>query len=378
MTRPRKGFIVERAGKLYVRVCFTDSLGKPRELMRRAQNKQHARELKKQLIKQLGSADGNERAELDGAKLTFRQLAERYEAVKLIPAQYVGDRKVAGLRSFETPKLQLRLLVEHFGAARIRSITHGAVDEYRLKRLSEKLKISSVNRELALMRSVFNFAKREGFISRSPFEAGASLISAADETKRTRVLSRGEEEKLLLALSDPRRLHVRALVVGALDSGARKNELLTLTWRDIDFVSGVITIRAFISKTAKSRQVPISDRLKDELRRIRNESEPDSIDALVFSNRNFKWLWADALVEAGVTDFHYHDCRRTFCVRLIEAGMQIEQVSKLSGHSQLSTLYSHYFSTTPEALQKATDILNALNAGQVNKAEGEDKPGLIN
>jgi integrase len=237
----RKGFIVERAGKLYVRVCYTDNLGKRRELMRRAKDRQHARELKKQLVKQLeNSAEGNQRAELDGAKLTFRQLAERYEAVKLIPARYVGDRKVAGLRSFEIPKLQLRQLVEHFGNARIRSITHSQVDEYRLKRLSEKLKISSANRELALLRSVFNFAKREGFITRTPFEMGAPLISAADETKRDRVLSRAEEEKLLLALSDERRLHIRSLVVGALDSGARKNELLTLTWRDIDLMSGVI------------------------------------------------------------------------------------------------------------------------------------------
>jgi len=355
----RKGFIVEKAGKLYVRVCYTDQLGKRRELMRRAQNRKHARELKKELVKQLeNSAEGNQHAELDGAKLTFRQLAERYEAVKLVPAQYVGDRKVAGLRSFETPKLQLRLLIEHFGNARIRSITHSQVDEYRLKRLSEKLKISSANRELALLSSVFNFAKREGLISRSPFEMGAPLISAADETKRQRVLSRSEEEKLLLALSDPRRLHIRALVVAALDSGARKNELLTLNWGDIDFVSGVITIRAFNSKTAKSRQVPISDRLKGELQGVRNESEPDSLDALVFSNRNFKWLWADALVEAGVTDFHFHDCRRTFCVRLIEAGMQIEQVSKLSGHSQLSTLAEEF----PAALGRLAQHYGGVSA----------------
>jgi hypothetical protein len=71
MTRPRKGFIVERAGRLYVRVCYTDSLGKSRELMRRAKDKKHTRKLKKQLIKQLDSADGNERAELDGAPINL-------------------------------------------------------------------------------------------------------------------------------------------------------------------------------------------------------------------------------------------------------------------------------------------------------------------
>jgi hypothetical protein len=48
----RRVFIVERAGKLYVRVCYTDSLGKRRELMRRAKDRQRARRLKKDLVKQ--------------------------------------------------------------------------------------------------------------------------------------------------------------------------------------------------------------------------------------------------------------------------------------------------------------------------------------
>lgn len=81
----------------------------------------------------------------------------------------MGDTKIAGLRSLRTPKGYLKRLVDHFGNARIRSITYSQVDEYMLKRLKEGVKIASVNRELALLRSVFNFAKRDGLISRTPF-----------------------------------------------------------------------------------------------------------------------------------------------------------------------------------------------------------------
>jgi hypothetical protein len=71
--KERKGCIVERAEKPYVRVAYTDSLGKRRELMRRAKDKKHARELMKQLVKQLDSAEpGNRRAELD-AQTTARE-----------------------------------------------------------------------------------------------------------------------------------------------------------------------------------------------------------------------------------------------------------------------------------------------------------------
>jgi hypothetical protein len=93
----RKGFVVEKGGKLYVRVQWTDSLGKRRELMRRAQDRKHARELKKELVKQLDSADAEQK--LAAEKTTFRELAERYEAQKLIPAVYAGDRKVEGRRN---------------------------------------------------------------------------------------------------------------------------------------------------------------------------------------------------------------------------------------------------------------------------------------
>jgi len=57
MSKERKGCIVERAGKLYVRVAYTDQLGQRRELMRRARDKKHARQLQKELVKQLDSAE---------------------------------------------------------------------------------------------------------------------------------------------------------------------------------------------------------------------------------------------------------------------------------------------------------------------------------
>jgi hypothetical protein len=67
MGKERKGSIVEKNGRLYVHVASTDSLGKRRELMRRARDRKHARELQKLLVKQLDSAE-DQRAEIDAAK----------------------------------------------------------------------------------------------------------------------------------------------------------------------------------------------------------------------------------------------------------------------------------------------------------------------
>lgn len=357
MGKERKGSIVERDGKFYVRVSYTDSLGKKRELMRRANDRKHARQLQKELVNKLDSSDG--RAEIDAEKITFAKVAEQYEKVKLIPARYVGDRKIAGLRSVKSPKTYMKRLVEHFGKARIRSITHSQVDEYRLKRLDSGLTIASVNRELALLRSIFIFAKQDGVIIRTPFETGESLISMSDEVKRDRVLSREEEEKLLIAFSQ-NRSHLRSLVIAAIDTGCRRGELLSLCWSDVNLETGVITLRAFNTKTAKSRQVPITKRLKDELQRIRCEAE-QSRDDILFNAKGLRRGWDSACRTAGIENLRFHDLRHTFASRLAHSGIPLSELAALLGHTQIQTTL-RYANPTAETVQRAADILNRFNS----------------
>jgi integrase len=357
--KDRKGFIVRRAGKLYVRISFTDNLGKRRELMRRATDKQHARQLQRELTKQLDAADIEQR--LAAEKLTFGQLAERYQSEKLIPAQYVGERKVAGRRSLKAPLRWVRVLIEFFGNARLKSITHSAVDLYRLKRLDENLSIASVNRELELLRAVLNYAKREGLIDRTPFEMGSPLISKADETRRDRVMTREEEARLFGQCVGVRE-HLKPLIIAAVDTGCRRGELFTLTWTDVDLNQRVINIRAFNTKTMRARSVPVSDRLVAVLESLRPAADEDAAEALVFGlTDNVKRSWDTATKRAGIAGLRFHDLRHTFCTRLIEAGMPIDEVAKLAGHTQINTTYKHYLNTTASTLDRARQALNGAN-----------------
>jgi integrase len=147
--------------------------------------------------------------------------------------------------------------------------------------------IASVNRELELMRAMMRFAKRQGYVTRSPFEMGAPLISKADESRRERVLTHEEERRLLAACEarvvtyerqgkkivaaddGARRRHLKPLIITALDTAMRRGELLKLRWRDVDFMDGVITITAMNSKTARARRVAMTLRLRAELEQLR-------------------------------------------------------------------------------------------------------------
>jgi len=170
-----------------------------------------------------------------------------------------------------------------------------------------------------------------------------------------------DEETRLLAQCVGRRNHLRPLVIAAVDTGMRRGELVTLRWSEVKLPARTISTMAFNTKPAKQRVVPISERLFSELQGLYNES-PDTVGGLVFGiTDNVNKSWRGACKDAGIQGLRFHDLRGTFVSRMIEVGMPAEEVSKLSGHTQIQTLYAHYLRITNETVGRATDLLNKLN-----------------
>jgi integrase len=370
-----------RDGKVYARVTFTDASGKRRDLMRLADSRPHAKELAAQMRREL--KDHGPRV-VDADKLKFSTLAGYYEEDRIKPAQYVGERKVAGLRSRRSVKVYLKTLKDHFGNRLIKTITPTDIEKFKAKRLDTparpggrpsggKLTVASVNRELAAMRTIFSYAKREGWLIRSPFERLRGVISNADERRRDRVLSY-EEEKNLLDACDGRRKHLRAILVCLLDTAMRRGEAITLQWRHVDLDAKTITITAMNSKTARERTVGMTVRLHAELTRLR-ETAPDDQDVLVFGvTNNFRNSFAGACRDAGVADFRVHDCRHTCVTRWVRAGLPIAEIMRLSGHSTLQA-FAIYANSTPETVRCGADALDNLRetAGWEETQESESE-----
>jgi integrase len=82
-------------------------------------------------------------------------------------------------------------------------------------------------------------------------------------------------------------------------------------------------------------------RVYSELSRLRPESLGKD-DALVFGVRvTIKTAWKKICREAGIIDFHFHDCRHTAITRLIRAGLPPVEVMRVSGNTTLSCLYRY-------------------------------------
>ena len=253
----------ERRGGIYARVTYIDDNGARRAIEQKAKTRTDAKELIKKLLRDL---DDHGSPVLDAAQMSFKDLADYYEQTYLIEAQYVDGRKVAGLRDVYNAKMFLKTLREFFGKMKLRSLRHGDIERFRSTRLKTPTKhkkqrsIASVNRELSLLSRMLNVAQREGWIVKSPFTGGDSLINVADERKRERIITREEEARLLASCAGPR-AHLGPIIICALDTGMRRGEMFKLRWADVDFVQGVITIRAFNTKTMRERQVAMTARL---------------------------------------------------------------------------------------------------------------------
>jgi integrase len=365
MARGRTGTITEKAGKLYARVQFVDETGKKRDIWRKADSRTHARQIIRQLILE---AESSSAAALDAASMTFDELADFFETNYLKPAVYVNGRKVAGVRSVIPAKVAVQALRSYFGKKKVRSITHSDVCAYKSLRLqtptmyNRQRSIATVNRELDKLRRIFNIAIQRGWLIKSPFHGGDSLISLADEKHRDRILTREEEFRLLAAVeAEPQRIHLKSILLLALDCALRRGEILTLLWSDVDMEKRTVTVRAFNAKTARERKVAMTARVCSELQRICSASGGEGTGLIFGGIKSVKTSFGKTCKAAGVKDFRFHDCRHTSISRMIRAGLPPVEVMRVSGHTTMSAFY-RYANIDDDTVFRAASALDAYNS----------------
>jgi integrase len=305
-------------------------------------------------------------------RTTFAQLADEFRSKKLIPAVFVNGNKVAGMKNHYTPGIYLDVLIEHFGPKRLDTIEHSDIEAFKLKRLQTPTKhndqrsVASVHRELEVLRRVLNYAVTNRKLASNPFNAGTggSLIQRKAETRRERIPTFGEEMALLETCVG-KRAHLAHVIVIASDTGLRRNELLSLAWReDIDFEKHLINIRAINAKSNIPRSIPMTRRVHDRLKELYNQTGNDS-SGLVFGGlRDVKRSFGTACETKEIADLHLHDLRHAFVTRTILAGIPPAIVLKASGHS--SEEWKRYLNVTPDVLRGLLEPL----PGQDSEAVG--------
>ena len=149
-----------------------------------------------------------------------------------------------------------------------------------------------------------------------------------------------EFDRILAELDRAHRGHAGLAVRFLALTGCRIGEARKLTWQDVG-PEGV-TVPAAITKSGRSRALPLIPGLIDVLNRLRGVP-PER--ATILPHANLKTALAAACARAGVARLTHHDLRRLFATRVIEAGVDLPTAARWLGHQDGGALLGKtYFS----------------------------------
>ncbi|WP_457626823.1 tyrosine-type recombinase/integrase [Persephonella sp.] len=245
--------------------------------------------------------------------------------------------------SYERYERIAKIVLKHIkGSLKISQLTMHHIERYKLIRKQEGIKDDTLNKELRFISTMINRAVEFEWIENHPLYRKTIIIRGVDNS-RIRFLSEDEEKRLVDALKINPLVH--DIVLTALYSGLRKNEILGLRWKNIDFENNLIILFPEQTKNKRYHSIPMHPVLKEMLLK-RKESSADT--DLVFHRNgkpvgSIRTAFENALKRAGIVNFRFHDLRHTFATKLIRKGVDLYVVKELLNHTdvKITQRYAH-------------------------------------
>jgi integrase len=222
----------------------------------------------------------------------------------------------------------------------------------------------AANRLLERIRAIFNKAIEWGWQGENP----ARGIKKNREKSRDRFLQPNELPKFLKALKSEKNKIVADYIRVSLQTGARKTNVLSMRWEEINFASK--TWRIPETKNGDPLTIALTDSVIKVLegRKRKNKKKLKVDSPWVFPGvdanshiKDPKKAWKRILTAAKIKDLRIHDLRRTFGSYLAAAGATTTIIGKSLGHkSPLSTRVYERLNLDPVRtfVTKTEDIFN--------------------
>lgn len=208
------------------------------------------------------------------------------------------------------------------------------IEKYISARLG-KVKNSSINREIDIIRRIFSLAVENKKLFANPC---ITIKDLRIENPQERYLTKEEEVKLLAVCNSI----MKAIIITALHTGMRQNEILSLKWQDIFFDKNYLV--ALNTKNNKPRKLPLTETLKAELLNLPRLSEYVFTSPVTGTRyTEVKTTFRRAVERCGIEPISFHKLRHTTASRLNEAGVDIVTIQKILDHSDIKTTlrYTH-------------------------------------
>lgn len=254
----------------------------------------------------------------------------------------------------------VKALAEFFGNKTLEVIDPGVVERYKLHRSQQPRKNTrdgrlvspaAVNRDLAVLRILFNFAIRLGAASRNPV-AGVKFLK--ENHLHMRVLTPEEEGQYLQAASPL----LRDVAIIMLETGMRPGEVCKLRTVDLDNKLGSVCVHEGKTPSAR-RHIPLTKRALDVLARRAVEGKSEWLFPSPFDPSKpvieVRKAHEAAVKRAGIKPrFRLYDIRHTALSRMAMAGIDLATLKEIAGHSQIQ-MTMRYIHPTAEHRRRVVE-----------------------
>ena len=267
------------------------------------------------------------------------ETVQRYRLVEAIDAFFEQSSLKAS--TLETYRFNARVVLRLLGHLHLDEIDRRLLGEFIATRKRTSVTDATIRRDLSFLGSVFTAAIRRGWVETSPITA-LNKRALKESRPRIRFLTRDEFTRLHATASDT----LKPILVLAVETGMRKEELLSLRLEQIDLRRREVHLE--ITKTSSPRRVPLSvtavDTIRDLLERRGRPTSP-----FLFCKSDGSRIgdpkkgFVAACARAGLTDFRYHDLRHTFASWFVQEGGDLYRLSRILGHAtlQMTARYGH-------------------------------------
>lgn len=262
-------------------------------------------------------------------------------------------------KSIHEDKNHLRWLHPHLHDTKLDEINKTKIDSIKIAKMQTGVANATVNRMLAVLRSILNRAKDDWeWLDTTP-----RIKAMPIKSDRVRWLTREEAKRLMSELPP----HLEAMARFTLETGLRESNVVNLQRSQIDMIRRCAWIHAENSKSGKAIPVALS---KEAYRIVSDQLSVNETYVFTYKNhpvtRANNHAWRKALIRAGIKDFRWHDLRHTWASWHVQNGTPLNVLKELGGWSDLSIVmrYAHLSSEHLSGYADNASTLFVTNSAQ--------------
>ena len=296
--------------------------------------------------------------QIDTSRGTLRCIVPTFGkwADEVLANSTMADASAAGRIKFWQDRFKDKLVTD---------VTPEDVDD-TLHEIAKNRTGSTVNRYKSNLSSVFIAFNRHPTYKRLQFPNPVQsefVSSFSENAPKNRFLSLDEQKALLAASRESHWDRLYLLVLMALTTGARRGELMKLTWQDLDLANRVARLET--TKNTESRLLPLLPPVIEELMKFRSNNDhrifPSTVDP--HSPFDFKKAWKNALAQAKLSNIRFHDLRHTAASNMVANNRTLFETGTLLGHKQSSTTMRYAHLAHQHTSKMAEEVWKSLHGG---------------